>query len=72
MARPVFAADLHNREESDWSTDMSLRGGIEFTNPVVGGRRVMLLLEYYSGRNPNGQFYDRRLDYAGIGLHIFY
>lgn len=72
LARPVFAADLHNREENDWSTDLSLRGGIEFTNPVVGGRRVMLLLEYYSGRNPNGQFYDRRLDYAGIGLHIFY
>ena len=72
LARPVFAADLHNREENDWSTDMSLRGGIEFTNPVVGGRRVMLLLEYYSGRNPNGQFYGRRLDYAGIGLHIFY
>lgn len=72
LARPVLAADLHNREENDWSTDVSLRGGIEFTNPVVGGRRVMLLLEYYSGRNPNGQFYERRLDYAGIGLHIFY
>lgn len=72
LARPVLAADLHNREENDWSTDLSLRGGIEFTNPVVGGLRVMLLLEYYSGRNPNGQFYDRRLDYAGIGLHIFY
>jgi hypothetical protein len=72
LARPVFAADLHNREESNWSTDVSLRGGIEFTNPVVGGRRVMLLLEYYSGRNPNGQFYTRRLDYAGLGLHIFY
>lgn len=72
LASPVFAADLHNREENDWSTDLSLRGGIQFTNPVVGGRRVMLLLEYYSGRNPNGQFYERRLDYAGIGLHIFY
>lgn len=72
LAKPIFAADFQHREENDWSTDTSLRGGIEFTNPVLGGRRVMLLLEYYNGHNPNGQFYERRLEYVGLGAHIFY
>lgn len=69
---PLFAVDLKMRQETDWTPDFSLRTGIEFTSPEKQRRRVQLLLEYYRGRNPNGQFYLERVEYAGIGLHVHF
>lgn len=31
--RPIAAADIQSREESDWRADMSLRAGVQFENP---------------------------------------
>jgi len=72
LVRPVAAADFQNREESDFSTDISLRAGVQFESPAEVSQRVQLLLEYFTGRNPNGQFYDRTLDYFGLGLHVYF
>ena len=69
--RPVAAADLQNREENDWRADLSLRGGIQFENPVARSQQVQLLLEYFNGRSPNGQFYDRSVEYIGLGMHVY-
>jgi hypothetical protein len=30
------------------------------------------MLEYFNGRNPNGQFYDRTLEYIGLGTHVYF
>ena len=70
--RPVAAVDVQSREESDWEADVSLRAGVQFENPEFLSRKLKLLLEYYKGRSPNGQFYlDEEEEFFGIGLHFF-
>ena len=29
-------------------------------------------LEYFNGHSPNGQFYRDKVDYFGIGAHLYY
>jgi hypothetical protein len=70
--RPVAAVDIQNREENDWNTDVSARAGVQFENPDFLSRRLQILIEYYNGRSPNGQFYIRDVEFLGIGLHFFY
>jgi hypothetical protein len=70
--RPIAAVDVQNREEGDWDADVSVRAGVQFEDPIFLSRRLMLLLEYYDGRSPNGQFYTDDIEYFGIGLHFFY
>jgi hypothetical protein len=70
--RPIAAADIQSREESDWRADMSLRAGVQFENPTFLSRKLKLMFEYYKGRSPNGQFYIHDVEeYFGIGLHFF-
>jgi hypothetical protein len=69
--RPVAGMDIQQREESDWDTDVSARAGIQFENPDFLSRKVQLLFEYYNGKSPNGQFYERNIEYFGLGLHFF-
>ncbi len=68
--RLVTALDLQNRKENRWSTEISLRGGIQFERPMSLMRKISLLLEYYKGHSPNGQFFDRKIEYFGPGLHL--
>lgn len=68
-ARPVAAVDLQFAEEHGWATDVSLRAGLEFANPQLPTRRIQLLIEYYNGHSPNGQFYERAIHYLGFGVH---
>jgi hypothetical protein len=72
LLRPVAAVDLQNREESNWQSDVSLRAGVQFESPDEVSQRVQLMLEYFNGRNPNGQFYDRTLEYVGLGTHVYF
>jgi len=70
--RPVAAIDIQNREESNWNTDVSARAGIQLENPDFLSRKLQILIEYYNGRSPNGQFYIEDIESIGIGLHFFY
>ena len=69
--RPVFGVDVQNRQESNWDADVSARAGIQFENPDFLSRKLQLLFEYYNGKSPNGQFYERNIEFFGIGLHFF-
>lgn len=69
---PVAAVDLQRFEESDSEVDVSARIGVEFRRPDTSKRRVLLLLEYYRGRNSDGQFYDEKIETIGIGLHLHF
>ncbi len=70
--RPIFAADLQNREVNDWELDYSLRAGVQFEDPGRFSQKMLLMVEYYDGRSPNGQFYDERIRYYGLGLHFYF
>lgn len=67
--RPIAAADIQNREENNWHTDFSLRVGVEFEG-WLASRSLQILLEYFRGHSPNGQFYRNKIDYIGLGAHF--
>lgn len=69
--RPIAAADLQHREENDWSLDLSLRAGIQLDG-VLASRNLQILIEYFKGRSPNGQFYKEKIEYLGLGLHFHF
>jgi hypothetical protein len=31
-----------------------------------------VLLEYFNGNSPNGQFFDRTIEYFGPGVHFYF
>lgn len=72
LLRPVAAADFQSTEESDWRVDVSARAGLELASTVDRDYVVQLMLEYYRGRNPNGQFFLRDVEFYGIGLHAYF
>jgi hypothetical protein len=69
--RPIAAADIQHREENRWSSDVSIRAGIEIDGVLVT-RRMQILLEYFLGRSPNGQFYTEKIEYLGLGVHFHF
>ncbi|MDD2466084.1 MAG: DUF1207 domain-containing protein [Desulfobulbus sp.] len=71
--RPVAAIDLQNHEENDWETNVSVRTGVQLENPDFISRKMQILIEYYNGSSPNGQFYARdKVEFIGLGFHFFY
>lgn len=72
LLRPVAAVDLQSTEESDWNVNVSTRAGLELSSSVDRDYVVQLMLEYYRGRDPNGQFFMREVEYYGIGLHAYF
>ncbi|HLO78068.1 MAG TPA: DUF1207 domain-containing protein [Magnetospirillum sp.] len=72
LLRPVAAADFQSTEESGWQVDVSTRAGLELASSVDRDYVVQLMLEYYHGRNPNGQFFLRDVEFYGVGLHAYF
>ena len=69
--RPVAAIDVQQREENAWHTDLSVRAGVQWDG-WLAGRHFQLLLEYFRGHSPNGQFYEQKIDYLGLGAHFHF
>jgi len=69
----LTALDVKSSEEQDWRPAWSVRGGFEGGwggDPAHPPRRWSLLLEYYDGPSPYGQFYREKVRYYGFGLHL--
>ena len=69
--RPIAAVDVQNREENDWHADVSVRSGVEI-GALLGERKLQLMIEYFRGHSPNGQFYREKIDYIGLGAHFHF
>lgn len=64
----VGGIDVQAMEEHDWSTDISVKLGLQLQRPNPSNRRIRLLLEGFKGHSPYGQFFRDRIAYYGIGL----
>jgi len=69
--RPIAGVDVQMREENNWGADVSARAGLQFDG-VLLSRNMQILLEYFHGHSPNGQFYKDRIDYLGLGVHFHF
>jgi hypothetical protein len=69
--RPIAAVDVKQQEENNWSADVSARAGIEIDG-VLLTRKLQILIEYFSGHSPNGQFYKDKVQYIGLGTHFHF
>ena len=68
--RPLFAVDIQQHEQNDWSADFSLRAGVQWGDWEHGVAQLML--EYFDGHSPNGQFFGEAVQYFGLGLHFYF
>ncbi len=69
--RPIAAVDIQNRQENAWHADVSARAGLQFEG-LFPGRNFQILLEYFRGNSPNGQFYRDKVEYLGLGVHFHF
>jgi hypothetical protein len=73
ILRPFAGADFQKHQENGWgATGVSLRGGVQMQHRDMSTRRLQLLLEYYHGRDPNGQFYRNTVEEWGLGVHAYF
>jgi hypothetical protein len=61
------------RGRNRWSNAVSGRVGLEALRYGAGGhpgRLVTLMLEFYDGPSPYGQFFQDDISYVGVGIHF--
>ena len=68
--RPIGGVDMKSLEEHEWNIDTSIKIGLEFGHPNPGQRRLRLMLEWYDGFDPYGQFYANEVEYFGLGVSL--
>ena len=71
--RFLAATDVKSSKEHDWKPSVSARAGLEYDrtrSAAPAARRWALLLEYYDGPSPYGQFFREQVRYTGIGVHF--
>lgn len=69
----VSGVDLKAPDLHDWSPAISARLGLETARRGGAdhpGRLVTLMLEFYQGPSPYGQFFQDDISYFGVGLHF--
>jgi len=66
---PVLGTDFKSFEELNWVINTNVVGGIEWS--MDGStRRLRVLLNYYHGFNPYGQFFAQKIETVGLGLYL--
>jgi uncharacterized protein DUF1207 len=70
--RPIAGVDVQHREETDWDTDVSARGGLQLETAALKATKLQILGEYYNGHSPNGQFFERTIEFYGVGAHVHF
>ncbi len=68
--RVVLGVDAKLPGNDRFAVGTSVRAGLEFTAPGAAPRRWGVLLHFYVGPVPYGQYYVEDITSLGIGLHI--
>jgi hypothetical protein len=69
VVTPVFGADFKTFEQLNWTLDVNVVGGLEFAR-AGALRRFRVLVNYYHGNNPYGQFYGQKVESVGLGMYL--
>ena len=67
-SRLIAGADVQAWSETGWDRDKSVKAGLMFRSPYGDARSLQVLLEYYDGHAPHGQFFEVEVEYFGIGV----
>ncbi|MGD1098555.1 MAG: DUF1207 domain-containing protein [Bryobacteraceae bacterium] len=70
--RPLAGVDVKNNEDTRWDSDLSAVAGVQFENPSLQSSKLQFLVEYYNGHSPDGQFFQQKTQYTGIGFHFYF
>ncbi|MCE7965339.1 DUF1207 domain-containing protein [Nitrospirales bacterium NOB] len=70
--RPVAYADFQTNARTNWEVGQSLMGGLQFENARIGDRKLQVLAEYYAGPTPDGQLFTKRVEWIGMGVHLWF
>lgn len=70
--RPVAYADFQTHARTNWSVGQSIMAGLQFENARIGDRKLQVLGEYYSGPSPDGQLFTQRVEWIGMGIHLWF
>ena len=70
--RPVAYGDFQANARSNWRVANSVMAGLQFENARIGDRKLQVLVEYFCGPSPNGQFYTQNTEWFGLGVHLYY
>jgi hypothetical protein len=71
-ARLVGGVDYRALQATDWRGGLSAKVGLEFGRPRPERRGLTVLLEYFDGSAPFGQFYRDVVSYYGVGVQLDY
>jgi hypothetical protein len=69
--RPIFGADFKSFEELRWIINTNAVGGLEWSKAGTA-RRFRLLVNYYHGFAPYGQFFAQKVEMVGAGLYVLF
>ncbi|HRC44332.1 MAG TPA: DUF1207 domain-containing protein [Nitrospira sp.] len=66
---PILAADFQAYEDLNWTINTNVVSGLEWSK-AGSDRRFRLLINYYRGYSPYGQFFGIKLEMVGLGLYF--
>ena len=70
--RPVAAVDIKHKEDNDWSGEVSLKTGVQVENNHLIDHQFRLMIGYFNGHSPNGQFYKQSEEIVSVGFYYNY
>lgn len=71
LVTPVLAADFKAFEELHWLVNWNVVGGFEWSR-AGSLRRFRIMLNYYRGYNPYGQFFAQKIETVGAGFYFMF
>lgn len=67
---PIFGTDFKTFEELKWTLNTNIVGGLEW-HRAGSSRRVRVLVSYYNGFSPYGQFFQQsKLESVSVGVYL--
>lgn len=69
QVQPLMGADFKVFEQLDWNVNSNVVAGVEWS-AVGSTRHFRLLLNYYYGYTPYGQFYGQKTEVVGAGFYL--